>query len=96
MLTALSNSGYVAAMTLPIIAPELPPVRYTLPASTPYFSMAYEIMLAIAWLSPPPLWLSDCRDETSQQVPECGDDGHSVMYPLRSDPVRQGILEFWK
>ena len=83
-------------MTFPIIAPELPPVRKTLDRSTPYLSMAYPTMLAIAWLSPPPPCVSDPRDDTSQHVPELGDDGHSVMYPLRSEPWCQGILEFWK
>jgi hypothetical protein len=83
-------------MTFPIIAPELPPVRYTLSRFTPYLSMAYKIMLAMACESPPPLCDSERRDETSQHVPELGDDGQSVMYPLRSDPWRQGILELEK
>lgn len=66
-------------MTLPIMAPELPPVRYTRSRSMPYLPMAYSTMLAMACESPPPLCVSERFEDTSQHVPELGDDGQSVM-----------------
>ncbi len=58
--------------------------------------MAYKTMFEIACVSPPPLWLSELLLDTSQQVPLCGDEGHTVIYPFLSEPPFHGILEFWK
>jgi hypothetical protein len=52
-----------------IIAPELEPVTKTFLGSALYFLRAYETMLAMALLSPPPLCFKDFCEETSQQVP---------------------------
>jgi hypothetical protein len=52
-----------------IMAPELEPVTKTFLGSALYFLRAYETMLAMALLSPPPLCFRDFCEETSQQVP---------------------------
>lgn len=53
-------------------------------------------MFAMAFESPPPLWLRDALLETSQQVPLLGLLGQMVIYPPLSEPDAHGILEFLK
>jgi hypothetical protein len=64
--TAEMSSGYVAAKTFDIIPPELPPVTNTFFGSILYLSIAYVIMFAMAFESPPPLCVSEALLETSQ------------------------------
>ena len=62
-----------------IMAPELEPVTKTFLGSALYFLRAYETMLAMALLSPPPLCFKDFCEETSQQVPLWFDYQHIYM-----------------
>jgi len=74
--------------------PEEPPVTNTFLGSILYLSIAYVIIFAIAFESPPPLCDSEALLDTSQHsVVELG---QTVTYPLVSEPFFQGIREFWK
>lgn len=71
-----------------------PPVTKTFFGSILYVVIAYLIIFAIAFESPPPSCESEALLETSQHsVVELG---HTVTYPFRSDPCFHGILAFWK
>jgi hypothetical protein len=58
--------------------------------------MAYVTIFAMAFESPPPLWLRDDLEDTSQQPPLLGLLGQRVMYPPLSEPCAHGIKEFLK
>jgi hypothetical protein len=79
MDAATKSSGYVAARTLLIIAPDEPPVTKTLDALTLYLGMAYVTIFAMALESPPPLWLREALLDTSQHVPLFGLLGQMVI-----------------
>ncbi|KAH6840585.1 hypothetical protein B0I37DRAFT_437911 [Chaetomium sp. MPI-CAGE-AT-0009] len=63
---ASNTSGYEPAITLVIMAPDEPPMTYTLAASPLYLSSVYLTMLMIPAASPPPLCVKLAGFWTSQ------------------------------
>lgn len=63
---ALKTSGYVAARTLVIMAPEDPPTAKTFVGSPLYFLSVYLTMLTSPVESPPPSWMSVTFEWQSQ------------------------------
>lgn len=67
--------------------PDEVPVTKILDVSAPYFWIVYLIMLDRTWVSPPPSWVRDLADATSQQLKSFVVLGKMVMKPYCSDKV---------
>ncbi len=84
---AVNTSGYRAASTLVIIAPEEKPLTTMRAGSMLWRCRAHVAMDMIPVESPPPSRLSAAGVETSKQRPSRVASGTTTMYPYRSAAV---------
>src|SRR4051812_85663 len=81
---AENTSGYSAASTFVIMAPEEMPLRTMRPPSTPYRLRAYLTIAMMPVESPPPLRRNAAGVDTSKQFPLRVASGSTMTKPYRS------------